>query len=405
MVIIADMEIRVEEKQDKCFPFFHLPLEIRNQIYDMILPVAINFIYESPWIFKTYNDSKQNMKNYTSGLRYKIVPSDHMTTRFQYYDKVDTRLGYELRENYNQKYFRALGILAECRTMPSTNPWNRQFNPVKITQPFLDLISSSSTRFIIASFGHNTANTITGLDSRIKERIRNIFITHTMISSALPGNKNKWHPSTPSHLIIPDSQESDGSDVIDGGEMSDFERLLSTHLPNLKTVALSIRHHWNDLDALRTMLRWFDTSKIETLELIYPTRPPPYIYNYDPEIKWKSHSVKKQPTVEDVYEVLYDFAYRGFGRRDPAKKWRVEELSSEEVDSRGRFLINWGYPSRCNDELNMVEGAVFRLVRGDIMPSLDGPKDAMIDLEPLRERTEDEMAFFEATKLIHSLEI
>ncbi|KAK6543370.1 hypothetical protein TWF694_000118 [Orbilia ellipsospora] len=343
------------------------------------------------------------MKKYSCAVRYKMV-NQIMNHHYPGHDQIGPHFKQELYANYQRNWYHAIDVLKDYRSAPPDNTWNRDFDPAKITPELLDIVSSS--RFIIAGFGHNTANTIKKLDSRVKNNIQHIFITHTMIASAFPGNKGKWEPSRPSHLIRPEYQDSEWEDD-DYGEsrVSEFESLLSTHLPNLKKVAISIRHHWNDLDALRTMLRWFDTGKIETLELVYPGRP--RASNSDPEVRFKylNHTYKKQPTIEDAYEILYDFAYQGFGKRDPAKKWRVEELSSSEVEARGRFSMKWEYPTGFTGELNIVEGTVFRLVRGEILPTLDGPEDAKLDLEPLRERTEDEMAFFEAAEMMHGLEI
>ncbi|KAF3319057.1 hypothetical protein TWF173_005461 [Orbilia oligospora] len=268
---------------DKDFDWFSLPGEIRDQIYETLLPFEVNFVYNSPWVFPDYNHSYKAMKMFPGGISFEFSPFPEPA--IQYYSQVSSRFGAELSDSLDRQRHRVLKALEDCTS--GTAAWDTDFDGTKITPKLLELISRS--RFIFASFGHTTKNIIEKLDKRIKNNIHDIFITQSMISSIMPGNLHKW--SLP--------------------PFSEYGKLFQDNFPNLEKVAVEF---------------------------------------------------KDEATVEDCYELLWEFTFED---RPPAWKWKVQTVDEDEVNERGRFFTNCEYPY-AGRETTMVEGTVFRLVREPI---------------------------------------
>ncbi|EPS44348.1 hypothetical protein H072_1653 [Dactylellina haptotyla CBS 200.50] len=375
---VPSIEVNAESKTEPT-NFFSLSLEIREQIYQDILPVKVNFVFKSPWQFddfyETYHGwnavrmAQKDQRKFPAAITFSvIVPSPALLAKYQ---AVSREIGRELESAIRRQHRNILKALSDCTT--SGAEWTRTFDPAKITPSLLDVVSAN--RFIIASFGHNTKKLLHNLDPRIRNNIRELFITQSMIAVTLPGNNYKW--------TAPDPLEPSHQDV------SEFEYLLSTYLPNMRKVSIEVHQHGTDLAAVRTALHWYDTRRISELEIVYPTRP---LEEPEEGGTWQylSYQFRKERTVEDVYHLLYSMVT---DKRRPKEKknWRVERLSDEEIDARGRFVVDWQYPRRKTDELGMVEGAVFRLVRE---PKLKGYQsgEEVLDIDGLRERnTEEQM--------------
>ncbi|KAF3910473.1 hypothetical protein ABW20_dc0108909 [Dactylellina cionopaga] len=338
-------------------PFFSLPLEIREQIYENILPVAVNFVYKSPWLYEEFYETYRSAKKQKFPASVTVDLFSHSETISPKYYNVSKRFGHELELSVNRQRQRTLKTLENCTSGPAS--WKRDFASDKITSSLLDLISTHG-RLIVASFGHGTKMSLTKLDARIKPRIHAVLITQSMISHQFPGNHPRWIMSAPGE---------------DSSNMSEFESLFATHLPNLKRVGIEVKQHRSDLFALRTMIAWFDSRKIEELEIVYPQRD-------DTEAsRYLRYYLRKAVTIEDCYQLLWEYAIPD---RTPEMRWKVERVSDEELDERGRFATDWEYPYKRTGERTVVEGVVFRLVRKAI------PSGEEIDLNALRARNQEE---------------
>ncbi|KAF3164479.1 hypothetical protein TWF225_007139 [Orbilia oligospora] len=321
---------KLSTDKDKDFDWFSLPGEIRDQIYEALLPFEVNFVYNSPWVFPDYNHSYKAMKNLPGGISFEFSPFPEPAIR--YYSQVSSRFGAELSDCLDRQRHRVLKALEDCTS--GTAAWNTDFDGTKITPKLLELISRS--RFIFASFGHTTKNIIEKLDKRVKNNVHNIFITQSMISSTMPGNLYKW--SLP--------------------PFSEYGKLLQDNFPNLEKVAVEVRQARKDLGCLVQVMDWYDTGKIKQLELVYHRKrrdAAGEVWGWP----YSGYQFKDEATVEDCYELLWEFAFED---RPPAWKWKVQTVDEDEVNERGRFFTNCEYPY-AGRETTMIEGTVFRLVR------------------------------------------
>ncbi|KAK6341634.1 hypothetical protein TWF696_008703 [Orbilia brochopaga] len=341
----ADEDLLIEP-----FELFGLPPEIRDNIYEHILPAGVNFAFLSPVMFRDFRGmSKMAIKPYPCGLD--IHNNGKGGGTLSKLQSASPRLGIEAATSLSSRNARAIATLDAC--IPQTNPtWARGFHPDRITPRLLELVASS--RFIFAGFGHNTANTLRGLDDRICANIKSIFLTTYLALTRFPGN-HQWER-------LPGSSEP----------MSVLERLFASQLPALEKVAVELFvGQCRDLTALSIMLDWFDTGKIRELELVFPRSNHPWT----------------NPTEDDCYEILYKYA--SSSSRDPSLCWQVERVSDEELDARGRWRFWYCYNlAEPWDSSRLVEWKVFRLVR-----EVRGEEGAD-DKDALRERTEEEQEFF-----------
>ncbi|KAF3124170.1 hypothetical protein TWF569_001367 [Orbilia oligospora] len=160
-----------------------------------------------------------------------------------------------------------------------------------------------------------------------------------MISSTMPGNLYKW--SLP--------------------PFSEYGKLLQDNFPNLEKVAVEVRQARRDLGCLVQVMDWYDTGMIKQLELVYHRKrrdATGEVWGWP----YNGYQFKDEATVEDCYELLWEFTFED---RPPAWKWKVQTVDEDEVNERGRFFTNCEYPY-AGRETTMVEGTVFRLVREPI---------------------------------------
>ncbi|KAK6518392.1 hypothetical protein TWF506_005550 [Arthrobotrys conoides] len=333
ITLALDAGNNVNASNDKNLDWFTLPGEIRDQIYETLLPFKVNFVYKSPWVFPDYNHSYKAMKKHPGGISFEFSPFPEPA--IQYYSQVSSRFGAELSDCLDRQRHRVLKALEDCTS--GTAAWNTDFDSTKITPKLLELISRS--RFIFASFGHTTKNIIEKLDKRIKNNIHDIFITQSMISSTMPGNLDKW--SYP--------------------PFSEYGKLILDNFPNLEKVAVEARQGWRDLGCLTQAVDWYDSEKIKQLEIVYPRKrrdATGEVWGWP----YNGYQFKDEATVENCYELLWEFAFED---RPPAWKWKVQTVDEDEVNERGRFFTNCEYPY-AGSETTMVEGTVFRLLREPI---------------------------------------
>ncbi|KAK6501176.1 hypothetical protein TWF481_009022 [Arthrobotrys musiformis] len=273
------------------------------------------------------------MKKLPGGITFEISPFPDLAIK--YYSQVSHRFGAEIAESLYRQRRATLKALEDCTS--GTAAWNTDFDSAKITPRLLEIISRS--RFVFASFGHTTKNIIQKMDKRIKNNIRDIFITQSMISTVMPGNLHKW--------TFPFSENS---------------TLLSSNFPNLEKVAVEVKQWLRDTYCLSEMVRWYDEGIIKQLEIVYAKKKRDA---GGEEWGWQcnNYQFKEDPTVEDCYQLLWEYT---FGEdRDPAKRWKVIRVDEDEVNERGRFFINHEYPY-VGTEMTMVEGSVFRMIREPI---------------------------------------
>ncbi|RVD85322.1 uncharacterized protein DFL_003647 [Arthrobotrys flagrans] len=324
---------KVDVSNATTFDWFTLPGEIRDQIYETLLPFEVNFVYNSPWVFPDYHYSYKAMKKLPGGISFEFSPFPEPA--IQYYSQVSHRFGAELSDCLDRQRHRVLKALEDCTS--GTAAWNTDFDSTKVTPKLLELISRS--RFIFASFGHTTKNIIERLDKRIKNNIHDIFITQSMISSTLPGNLYKW--SCPPN--------------------SEYGKLILNNFPNLEKVAVEVRQSWKDLDCLKEVMDWYDYEKIKQLEIVYPRKRRDAmgrVWGWP----YKGCQFQDEATTEDCYKLLWEFVFED---RPPERKWKVQTVDEDEVNERGRFFTNREYPY-VGRETTMTEGTVFRLVREPI---------------------------------------
>lgn len=307
------------------FELFGLPPEIREDIYERVLPAGLNFVFLSPPMFPNYRGpTGKQLKPYPCGLTYRLH-DDKSSDALSKIQCASLRLGVELKNSLAYRNGLAVAIFDAC--IPQTNPeWARGFHPDRITPRLLTLVAKS--RFIFAGFGSNTANTLRALDDRVRANIKNILLTTYVTSMTYAGN-NQWEKV--SGFTEPTSA---------------FERLFASQLPALEKVAVEVYvGQSKNLAALRTMLEWYDNGKIRELELVFP---------YTTQL-WK------YPTRESCYNILYKSAWP---RRDASKRWIVEQVGDDELDVRGRWRFWYDHGvRRTADDSKLVEATVFRLVK------------------------------------------
>ncbi|KAF3916373.1 hypothetical protein ABW21_db0206178 [Orbilia brochopaga] len=335
----------------KLFNIFGLPLELREAIYELAFPAAVDFVFLSPPMFLDWNRglSKKEIKLWPCGLSFRQndqVASDSLKNL----QSASVRLGLEATRSLSNRNARALATINAC--IPQTNPtWARDVHPERVTPRLLKLVANS--RFIFASFGANTANTLRALDERVRANIKDIFLTRYLMNDMYPGN-SQWY---------------NNSD--DENALSVLESLFAS-LPALKKVAVEVEigQATRNINPLWIMLKWFDTGKIKELELVFP----------------HSNESWTAPTTDTCEELLY-----GSGStptRSPSLHWKVERVSDDEVDARGRWRFMYLYEYwQTATESKLVEGTVFRLIREAKVA------DESIS-QSLRERTEEEQEFF-----------
>ncbi|KAF3939593.1 hypothetical protein ABW19_dt0201892 [Dactylella cylindrospora] len=210
----------------------------------------------------------------------------------------------------------------------------------------------------MGGYGRNVKATMTSMDKRICDNIRNLFITNTIISCNMPGNMHRWTDSVPN----------------EPQDKSEFDHMFSSRLTNLEKVAISVNQSSRDLAALRTILEWFSARKIRFLELAYPDTP------------------GREFTSESCHQLIHEYAML---RSRPAlqKKWKAQRLSGDELDARGRYWsfekdrLHWTYRN-CSV---LAEGTVFRL-RRELIPE-PGDELEEFDLPALRHRSNEEQDF------------
>ncbi|KAK6532317.1 hypothetical protein TWF281_006507 [Arthrobotrys megalospora] len=315
------------------FDWFTLPGEIRDHIYEALLPFEVNFIYKSPWMYEDYNHSYKAMKQHPGAISFEFSPFPEPA--IAYYSQVSHRFGAELSDCLDRQRHKVLKALEDCTS--GTHSWNVDFDSKKITPKLLELVARS--RFIFSSFGHTTQNIINKLDKRIKNNIHDVFITQSLISSTMPGNCFKWTYGTE----------------------SEFGRLFKTNFPNLEKVAVEARQCRRDSSCLRTFMDWYDEGRIKQLEIIYPHKQRNVaggVWGW----QYTGDRFKDEVSVEDCYELLWEVI---FGDRAPEKRWKVRRIDEDEVNERGRFFTNCEYPY-AGSQTTMVEGTVFRLVKEPI---------------------------------------
>ncbi|KAK6357914.1 hypothetical protein TWF730_007271 [Orbilia blumenaviensis] len=329
---LHETELKQNAEGGKNFNWFTLPGEIRDQIYETLVPFEVNFVYHSPWIFPDYNHSYKAMKKHPGGLTFEFSPFPEPA--IAYYSQISSRFGAELSDCIDRQRHRVLRALEDCTS--GTAAWNTDFDSEKVTPKLLELVARS--RFVFASFGHTTQNIIKKLDKRIKNNIHDIFITQSMISSIMPGNMGKWtYPPR-----------------------STFGKMFRENFPNLEKVALEVQHSRRDGDCIREVMDWFDEEEIKQLEIIYPRKQRDAggrVWAW----LWNDCKYKEEPTIEDCYELLWDFTFQE-DDRGPEWRWKAQVVDEDEVNERGRFFANCQYPY-ADREKTMVEGTVFRLLR------------------------------------------